>query len=339
MSDESKQFDVTETYGRYSTIEKAIEEVTLTEVAKEAKRRAELVNANNEDIIYSDVIVDDNTQELDGIVGYLRTSQVRVSGLVQFSNEGDDSPFVFAEDAQAEFQGFVISRRDSKLFYDYLFQCIVDENNVIQTLDQIQQAGLYPEKSYKKVSIQALVDQVSMSFAEMHPMRAAAILETMYPDVLEHIDSWLLMGNDVPDTERIVLSKQFDVAIPDFESQEEGILFERAINGYVKSMIDLDTQVSYVVDIDGDYLDISKLSEGAITHTKTGELLFGASHLNTFTIDYQAGNQDEHDLGKFMRFGLYGLVFSKDPLEAPRQVMLPTPIIKNIRSLRQENAT
>ena len=333
----SEKFDVATTYDQYTPIEKALEETTVLATGKEAMRRAVIVNAEDGEVLHTNEAYDDNTRELDMVVKYLMGSSTKLTGMVQITQEGDESEYQFVDEAEADFQGFVISRRGGALHYDYLFNCIIDENKRVLTNEEIIERTGEEDASLQKVRVQAPVDKVFMRFHEMHSIRAAAILETSYPEVLRELDIWLLGFQECTEEEKILMSGKFEMPTIAFEAEEDRKLFHQAVRIYINQLIDIDTEVAYRVSVSDEYLDVSLGINNLERKRLEGQRLFTASYVDVYTSTYdeESPNDEGHPLGTFMEIGIYGILHAEDPLHKGTYSMLPTCNITEFVPLRE----
>ncbi len=332
----SEQFNIGAAYDNYTNFEKSAEETTVIIAAKEAKMRAEQVTLYSPEVLLSMDTVDDNTRELDEIIKYVLNTRLILTGIVQFTSKGDESERIFIEDIDAEFLGFFISRRDEKVYYDYLYKAATDNNGHLLTRDQLYTVSATQTKGeHGMVYIQAQVDEVFMKFDEMHPVRALAYLQEHYPDVLRQLDEILIGRNGKSDEESIASLSHFALQLPLTISDEERQTLLQSIKEYIKAMVILDDQ-PYRIHVKGSYADFTKNLDEATIEKMDGEALFTLSRIEVYDVtDFSQMDDDSDPVVKTQAYvGLYGRLHSSDPINSSKYVMLPAESISSVDSLR-----
>lgn len=328
----AEQFNVAETFDDYTTLEKALEETVLIAAGKEAKRRAAQVNAANDDILYSDSIVDENTKELDIVVKYLLDEAVYVSGNVRDSTEALDAPVSYVDRISAKFQGFVVSRDDFQVSYDYVFSGVVnDEGQYLsdqQIRDEIERGARCERRFFR-----AKTDQVFMEFGAMHPMRALAILQTSYPQILEQIDEIVIGPEGRSELEKLTRLAELSIPMAGLEADTVSTL-SNAVEIYIRNVIDLDYDVPYSLVLGGGYLPLDS-EKGFVVPEESGRTwLLSASKVAIQPLTYDEDSPGDKAPGNYLRPCLFGHLHGQDQFEESTYAMIPVDHIKELRSLR-----
>lgn len=318
----------------FSDFEKAMDDTIVTAAGKEAVDRS---HAMSQEEALSDAQTDQNTIELDGMVDHALDSATDISGLVRLYRLGPESAQQSVQDVFGTFKGFIISRRNGRVEYDYVFSGFSDSDDILLSRTQyyeMKNGGR--ESSIKTETFTARPGDTYMNFDYVHPVRALAWLTVSHPEIIEVLDQ-LLIDTEGNDADKLHALKEFTYPLPSGLTEQESQMLLRCMTEYVRGMASIDYQVPYNLVIDG----VAIRLQDALNSEKKKLLLkrralFSVSYIDAYTEDVNDPVTNEV-IGTQCAFALFGQMHASE-LDRPSYTMLmPLKSITSMASQRLED--
>ena len=330
----SKFDDFPEVSSVFSDFEKAMDDTIVTAAGKEAVDRS---HAMTEQEAHSTAQTDQNTIELDGMVDHALDSATDVSGAVRLYRLGPKAPLQNVQDAFGTFKGFIISRRDRRVEYDYVFSGFSDSEDVLLSRTQYyEMKNSGREDDIKSETFTARPGDTYMNFDYVHPIRALAWLTVSHPEIIEALDQ-LLIDTQGTEADKLHALKEFTYPIPTDLTDQESQMLLRCMTEYVRGMASIDYQVPYNLVIDG----VAIRLQDALNSEKKKLILkrralFTVSYIDAYTEDVNDPVTNEV-IGTQCAFALFGQMHASE-LDRPSYTMLmPLKSITSLTSQRLED--
>ncbi|MGV9001737.1 MAG: hypothetical protein ACOH18_02160 [Candidatus Saccharimonadaceae bacterium] len=319
-------------------LQKAMQDPTVAKAVEEARIRAAIKNLDTEGFSDDYLPVDENTEELDKLVGYLINTNVSIDGVVAIQDEQGDTVRIIGDDMTAEFQGFVADVRDGKLEYKYFFQVYVtktaEETWRSLTRDElVSYSDNDEEESVFTQTIAVSFESVHLSFDILHPVQALSWLSFEYPEIVMKIDEILFGSGNMSAEKQLLGLKNFTVTLPIGTPQSEVDMLTKSMREYVFTLILPDTDIAYGVGIDGDIIPI--LEDGsrgpAVPEQKSSMFSLICLTVEPTLLPTEPElNQTSREYG----FALRGILHEFDSDLPDRQAIVPLRSFTDITSLR-----
>lgn len=274
--------------------------------------------------------VDRTQKELDGMVRHLIGQPVFADGLVQQPDDPlrDDAPFTSVESIPLVFNGFIVSVRNEKIEIDYYLKAIIDnEGNVLDSRHTV-------ENSIGSVTFQARPHEVRLDFDIKHPLQAYSWLETIAPDVMKSLDTYLISSYEQNAFTSKVLAQLggFTVTPADYVSTPRAEeQFVNAVNVYVESFIAINPKRTYRVNINGPIIIASSTDEDASYEPSVVAL---NDKLLMLEQPYLTGVTEPGAEKKQYEFAFNGFLLSSKEEDPARIIVGRLKHLSNIRPIR-----
>ena len=145
------------------------------------------------------------------------------------------------------------------------------------------------------------------------------------------LDDLMLYQGEGQDTDALYALRSFKHTLyaNSTETDENENLHIEAINTYTRAIVKVDTEVPYLLNVDGYVLipPSDELNKELILHANN--LLFSATELVLYCRDLDK-NKPENT---FM-FGLHGILHSADPEKPGKYILVPLQSVTSLKSLR-----
>lgn len=324
--------------GGLAELQASLEDPGVARAAAEARVRTAMKNLGSE--VYPDdyPLVDENTEELDELVGYLIGSHVRINGAVTIKNEDGEGRIV-GDDMSAEFRGFVADVKGGKLEYKYFFQIAAMENpdgslralTKEEMTDESDEAALESNASVELAA--ASFDSVHLSFDILHPVQALAWLSIEYPEVVKQLDE-LILGSESDSAEQQLLKlKHFRFMLPEDTPASHLEMALQSIREYAFTLIAPDIKVAYGVLING---DVEKILEYGESKTVTYNNETSTLSLLSLMIQGVSVSTEYVQFKPMKEYGfvVHGILHPLDTDMPSEQVVIPLHSLEDMKSLR-----
>ena len=314
-----------------SDFEKAFGDTVIQDATQEAKERAMKLDMSGS-MLDIEMRTEKDVNELNNKVWHAIDTTAKITGIVStfYGSDGIASRSLSTDDVPVDFKGFV-SRYDYEagvVHYDYAFTAAYNpQKDQLLSSENINEVIENDEMSdFVEIVISAKPEEVFVEYDVIHPVRAQAWLELSYPHTLREIDERIIYGVNTSEERSLLGLRGFSLDLSKLDDRSEIERYVGSVAQYVRGMITVDTQVPYIIDIDGECLDY------AIPGTGWAEMRETNARYSVESICLFSRNDIDND--KLYQFAFMGILHNADVNMPSKAAFVPLDSVGSLESLR-----